>query len=286
MAVLNRRNLLGAIAVLLADSAHARQPAPEFLAYERETGGRVGIYAHNLTTGRVLAWRQDERFVMCSTFKASLVACVLQRVDRGDERLDRLIGYGTKDLFDYAPTARTNVSRGSLSVAEMCQAAVELSDNTCANLLLASIGGPPAMTAFWRSIGDPVTRLDHYELELNQSRPGNPQDTTTPAAMAENLRRLLLGEVLSPALRKRLIGWMLGCRTGANRLRAGLPARWRIGDKTGNNDRDAAGDIAIAWPSVYRPILVCAYTQGGSPTPLQIKSVFAAVGHKVGQALA
>ncbi len=142
------------------------------------------------------------------------------------------------------------------------------------------------MTAFWRSIGDPVTRLDHYELELNQSRPGNPQDTTTPAAMAENLRRLLLGEVLSPASRKRLIGWMLGCRTGANRLRAGLPARWRIGDKTGNNDRDAAGDIAIAWPSVYRPILVCAYTQGGSPTPLQIKSVFAAVGHKVGQALA
>lgn len=286
MAALNRRNFLGAMGALLADSAHAQQPAPEFLAYEHETGGRIGVYAHNLKTGRALAWRQDERFVMCSTFKASLVACVLQRVDRGDEHLDRSISYGTKDLIGYAPTARANVSTGSLSVAEMCRAAVELSDNTCTNLLLASIGGPLAMTAFWRSIGDPLTRLDHYEPELNESRPGNPEDTTTPAAMAENLRRLLLGRILSSASRQRLTGWMLGCRTGANRLRAGLPARWRIGDKTGNNGQDAAGDIAVAWPSHDRPILICAYTQGGSPTPIQLSSAFAAVGRRVGQDLA
>ena len=273
------------MAALLTDRAPAQQPATEFLPYEHQTGSRIGVYARNLKTGRVLAWRQDERFLMCSTFKASLVACVLQRVDRGDEHLDRAINYGTKDLLGYAPIAKANVSRGSLSVAAMCQAAVELSDNTCANLLLASIGGPSAMTAFWRSIGDPLTRLDHHEPELNESRPANLEDTTTPAAMAENLHRLLLGRILSSASRQRLTGWMLGCRTGANRLRGGLPASWRIGDKTGNG-QDAAGDIAVAWPSYDHPILVCAYTQGGSPTPLQLTNVFAAVGRKVAQELA
>jgi beta-lactamase class A len=286
MTALNRRSLLVAIGALLAASAQAEEPSTELLAYERETGGRIGVYAHDVKTGRTLAWRADERFVMCSTFKMSLVACMLRHVDRGEERLDRLIRYGAKDLVGYAPTARANLSRGSLSVAKMCQAAVELSDNTCANLLLARIGGPPAMTAFWRSIGDPVTRLDHYELELNRSRPGNPQDTTTPAAMAANLRRVLLGEILSPASRERLTAWMLGCRTGANRMRAGLPADWRIGDKTGNNGHDAAGDIAVAWASADRPILVCVYTQGGSPTPAQLTHVFTAVGRRIGQELA
>ena len=284
MAALNRRNFLGAIAALLTDAPYAKQPAPEFLAYEHETGGRIGVYAHNVKTGRALAWRQDERFLMCSTFKASLVACVLQRVDRGDEHLDRPISYGTTDLLSYAPTARANISRGSLSVAEMCRAAVELSDNTCANLLLTSIGGPPAMTAFWRSIGDPLTRLDHHEPELNESRPGNIEDTTTPAAMAENLRRLLLDRILSSDSRQRLTGWMLGCQTGATRLRAGLPASWRIGDKTGNG-QDAAGDIAVAWPTNDRPILICAYSQGGTPTPSQLSSAFAAVGYRVDQEL-
>ena len=172
-----------------------------------------------------------------------------------------------------------------MSVAEMCKAAVELSDNTCANLLLARAGGPAALTAFWRSTGDTVTRLDHNEPELNRSPPGDPNDTTTPAAMAGNLRRFLLGEVLSQGSRERLTGWMLDCRTGNNRLRAGLPESWRIGDKTGNNGRDAAGDIAVAWPRSGGPILVCAYTQGGSPTALHLNEVFAEIGRMVGRQL-
>ena len=286
MAALNRRTLLVAIGAMFATSVRGEEAAPELLGYERETGGRIGIYARNVKTGRSLSWRAEERFVMCSTFKASLVACVLRHVDRGEEHLDRLIDYGAKDLLGYAPTARANLSKGKLSVAQMCQAAVELSDNTCANLLLASIGGPPAMTAFWRSIGDPVTRLDHREPELNRSRPGNPQDTTTPAAMAADLHRLLLGQVLSSASRERLTAWMLGCRTGANRLRAGLPARWRIADKTGNNGQDAAGDIAAVWPPADSPIIICTYVQGGSPTPSQLAAVFAAVGRRIDQQLA
>jgi beta-lactamase class A len=172
-----------------------------------------------------------------------------------------------------------------MSVSDMCKAIVELSDNTCANLLLARAGGPAAMTAFWRSTGDAVSRLDHNEPELNRSRPGDPNDTTTPAAMAGNLRRFLLGDALSPASRERLTEWMVGCKTGAKRLRAGLPADWKVGDKTGNNGKDAAGDIAIAWPNGSGPVLICAYTQGGSPTAHQFESVFAEIGRMVGRRL-
>jgi beta-lactamase class A len=122
----------------------------------------------------------------------------------------------------------------------MCEAVVEQSDNTCANLLLARIGGPAALTAFWRSIGDTVSRLDHNEPMLNRSSLGDPHDTTTPAAMARNVHRFVIGNVLSPASRERITTGMLGCKTGDNRLRGGLPKDWRIGDKTGNNGKDAA----------------------------------------------
>jgi beta-lactamase class A len=272
----------GAAGSLLPRWTSAAEPAPpELEAYERQTGGRIGVYAEDLTSGRKLAWRADERFVMCSSFKASLAACVLRRVDRGQERLDRTITYGPEDFVGYAPVARENLAKGGLKVEEMCRAAVEVSDNTCANKLLATIGGPEAMTAFWRSIGDEVTRLDHNEPELNRSKPGDPHDTTSPRAMAGNLRRLVLGNGLSPASRRRLTDWMVACQTGADRLRGGLPAAWRIGDKTGNNGADAAGDIAVAWPAPDRPILISVYVQGGSPTPDQITRVFAAVGRMV-----
>jgi len=158
---------------------------------------------------------------------------------------------------------------------------VELSDNTCANLLLARIGGPPALTAFWRSLGDPVTRLDHTEPEMNRSPPGDPHDTTTPMAMAGNLRRLALGDTLPAPLRDQLIGWMVHCRTGANRLRGGLPARWKIADKTGNNGKDAAGDIALVWAREGAPTVVCAYTQGGTPSDALLASTFAQIGRMV-----
>jgi beta-lactamase class A len=224
---------------------------------------------------------------MCSTFKASLVACTLSRVDRGKENLGRLISYGAEDLQDfYAPVAKQNLAKGHMSVGEMCEAAVELSDNACADLLLASIGGPAVLTSFWRATGDKVTRLDHNEPLLNRSRPGNPEDSTTPMAMAGNLRRFLLGDVLSPVSRSRLLGWMIACKTGANRLRGGLPTTWQIADKTGNNGIDAAGDIAMVWPAPDTPIVMCVYTQGGSPAAALLETVFADIGHAVTQRLA
>jgi beta-lactamase class A len=285
--ILDRRTLLAAASgFTICWPAFAEETAPPALeAYERESSGRIGLYAENLATGAKIAWRADERFVMCSTFKASLAAFVLSRVDRGEDQLERMIPYGPGDLLPYAPTAKQNLAKGAMSVADMCQAAVELSDNTCANLLLARVGGPDALTAFWRSTGDAVSRLDHNEPELNNSLPGDPHDTTTPAAMAGNLHRFVLGEVLSPASRERLTGWMLDCTTGANRLRGGLPKDWKIGDKTGNNGKDASGDIAMAWPRPDAPVVICAYTQGGFPTPAQLETVFAVIGRMTGHQL-
>ncbi|MGY4628217.1 class A beta-lactamase [Bradyrhizobium sp. USDA 4486] len=287
--LLDRRSLLASLCWMAAAPAFAAKAPPELESYERESGGKIGVYAENLATGAKLAWRADERFVMCSTFKASLAACVLARVDRGEEQLAAMIPYGQDDLLDYAPVAKQNLAAGKMSVADMCKAIVELSDNTCANLLLARVGGPTALTAFWRSLGDATSRLDHNEPELNRSPPGDPRDTTTPVAMAGNLKRLIVGEALSPASRAQLTEWMVNCKTGANRLRGGLPADWKIGDKTGYNGKDAAGDIAVVWPKPDSkpdmPILIAAYTQGGAPNAAQIQAVFARIGRMVAEQL-
>jgi beta-lactamase class A len=287
--MLHRRTLLAAASGLAAWPALAQETLPAIPAYERETGGKVGLYAENLVTGAKVAWRAEERFVMCSTFKASLAAFVQARIDQGTDHLEATIAYGPQDLLEYAPVARQNLAsnaKTSMSVADMCAAMVELSDNTCANLLLARVGGPSALTAFWRSSGDTVTRLNHNEPELNRSPPGNPNDTTTPLAMAGNLRRFLLGEVLSPDSRQRLTGWMVNCKTGDNRLRVGLPKDWKVADKTGSSGKDAAGDIAVVWPRPGRTVLIAAYVQGGSPSGPQFTALFGEIGRMVGERLA
>jgi beta-lactamase class A len=281
-----RRTVLSAAPALLATPAWAAAPPIAALGdYERSCGGHVGLFARNLETAATLAWRADERFVMCSTFKASAAAATLARVDRDQERLDSFVRYGRADLLGHAPAAQASLAKGGLTVAELCKGAVELSDNTCANLLLARLGGPAALTAFWRAHGDEVSRLDHNEPVLNRSPPGDPHDTTTPRAMAGNVQRFLLGEALTPSSRDRLTQWMVNCQTGANRLRAGLPRAWRVADKTGNNGKDAAGDLAMAWPRPGAPIVIAAYTQGGRPTDAQLETVFAAIGRAVGERL-
>ena len=282
---INRRTFLAAASSFVLSPAFAQEAAPALAAYERETGGRIGLYAENLSSGAKIVWRAEERFVMCSTFKASLAAFVLARVDRGEDRLEDMVAYGAPDLLDYAPVAKQNLAAGAMSVSDMCKATVELSDNTCANLSLARSGGPAALTAFWRATGDTVSRLDHNEPELNRSPPGDPHDTTTPAAMAGNLRRFLLGDVLSPASRQHLTEWMVRLQDRQQSLARRAAQGWKIGDKTGNNGKDASGDIAIAWPNAGGPVLICAYTQGGFPTPQQFEAVFAEIGRMAGRQL-
>ncbi|HEY3777748.1 MAG TPA: class A beta-lactamase [Rhizomicrobium sp.] len=281
--MIHRRALLTAIPAMVAGAAFADEVAPALAAQERAIGGRIGLYAENVKSGAKIAWRAGERFTMCSTFKLSLAACILARVDRGKDALGRMVTYGRADILDYAPIAKANLARGRMSVGELCEAVVELSDNTCANLLLARIGGPAALTAFWRATGDTVTRLDHNEPMLNRIRPPDPRDTTAPAAMAGNLRRFVLGDVLSPASRALLIHWMRGCKTSADMLRTGLPAGWTVGDKTGSNGADILGDIAVAWPDPDQPILICVYTEGGRAGQPELHRRFAEIGRLIGR---
>jgi beta-lactamase class A len=159
---LQRRDFVwSSLGFVASPSLAAAAPITAISDYEKSSGGHIGLYAENIATGARLSWRADERFVMCSTFKASLAACVLSRVDRGEDDLEKLIHYSAADIPDWhAPVAREKLGRGFLSVREMCKAAVEQSDNTCANLLLLRVGGPAALTTFWRRIGDHVSRLD------------------------------------------------------------------------------------------------------------------------------
>lgn len=282
----SRRSLLAASTALLAPNAFATAAPSAVVEYERTTRGRVGLFAMNLASGRQVSWRGHERFAMCSTFKASLAGLVLARADAGRDRLDRQVPFGPEDLLAYAPAAKARVAEGFMTLQAMCQAAVQVSDNTCANLLLREVGGPQALTRFWRSLGDRASRLDHDEPLLNRTRPGNPQDTTTPAAMARTIAALTTGPVLGSSSRDLLVGWMVACETGARKLRAGLPAQWRTGDKTGSNGTDASGDLAIAWPPGGGPIAICAYVQGGAPAPQQQDALFAGLGRFLAERLA
>lgn len=258
----NRRRVLVSAAALAPSFGAGRvlaAAADPFAALERKSGGRLGVAALDLKSGRRLAHRAGERFAMCSTFKFLLAAAVLKRVDGGREQLDRLLPFGQADLLPYSPTTTARVAESRLSVGDLCEAAITVSDNTAANLLLATLGGPAGLTAFARSLGDNLTRLDRIETALNEARPGDPRDTTSPAAMLADMRTLLLGPVLKPASRERLTGWLVANKTGGKRIRAGLPAAWKAGDKTGANGRGTTNDIAILWPDAGQPILLTVY---------------------------
>jgi len=252
-----------------------------FRAIEADVQGRLGVALLDAGTGRITGWRLDERFPMCSTFKWLLAAAVLQRVDAGRERLERRIVFGADALLSYAPATSRHVGGAGMSVAELCEAAITLSDNTAANLLLAALGGPAAVTACARSLDDEVTRLDRTEPALNESLPGDPRDTTSPRAMAGTLRRALLGDALSAAARERLAGWMVATQTGAQRLRAGLPADWRVGDKTGTGERGSTNDVGVIWPASGAPIVASVYLTNTSAPREACSAVIAAVGQRI-----
>jgi beta-lactamase class A len=265
---MKRRDFLVAAGVWVAGCRLAA--AGEEFAFanlENKVGGRVGVLAIDTGDEKQIWYRADERFAMCSTFKWLLAACVLEGVDRGEIDLEERLEYTEEDLLEYAPVARAHLARGALPVEALCAAAVSISDNTAANLLLERIGGPAALTAFLRRCGDEVTRLDRYEPELNTNIPGDPRDTTTPRAMAETMRTILLGNVLVDESRARLQQWLKETKTGLTRLRAGLPPDWVAGDKTGTGVNGAANDVAIAWPPGRPPILIAAYLSDSSARP-------------------
>ena len=292
---ITRRQLIGAslavipsvycFNVLAADAGTASSSSIEqaLAELERRHGGRLGVAILDTASQRLIAHRGDERFAMCSTFKALAAAYVLARVDRKQEDLSRVIVYGKDQLVPYSPTTENHTGAGGLSVGSICEAAVTLSDNTAANLLLDSFGGPPALTAWLRSTGDQVTRLDRREPDLNENRAGDPQDTTTQIAMLQSLRTLILGDVLTGASRDQLIAWLVSNTTGDKKLRAGLPKGWRVGDKTGSGSNNASNDIAVIWPPNRPPLIVTVYYTDAKASGDQVNALIADVGRLVAQ---
>jgi beta-lactamase class A len=263
-----------------AGSPRAKEKS-SFAALEQRSQGRLGVAIIDTATGKLTGHRSTERFPMCSTFKVLTVAAVLARVDRAEERLDRRIRFGASDLLEYAPVTRARAHEGSLTVAELCEASLVVSDNTAANLLLGTFGGPAALTAYARTLGDTKTRLDRNEPNLNQAVPGDERDTTTPEAMARDLEFLLLGTALSGPSRERLSAWMSASTTGLSRLRAGVPPSWRVADKTGSGLENTTNHVAILWPPERKPIVVAAYLTT-TPAPADVRNgVFAELAREI-----
>jgi len=289
LSTLTRRSLLASAIAVLACNARAASSEPSdfatrVAAIQAKTGGRLGVCVLDTGSGRVLQFNADERFAMCSTFKLLLAAHVLWQVDAGKLDLDRRIAYGNADVLPTSPVTKRHVEAGSLSVRELCAAIVEVSDNAAANLLLDLTAGPSSLTAFLRSCGDRITRLDRKEVELNTNLPGDPRDTTTAAAMAGTVAKLLTGEVLTPASRDRLIGWMKSSSTGVRRMRAGLPAQWTAGDKTGTGSRGAVNDVMIAFPPSRQPLIAAAYMSDSTLSTPSLEEAHKDIGTCIGLA--
>jgi beta-lactamase class A len=274
-----------AIAAAASFAADRKTTRSAWAAIESEAKGRLGVAVLDTASGHVEGWRLDERFPMCSSFKWLLAAAVLRRVDSGADGLDRRVVYSREALPEYAPVSGKHVNDG-MSVGELCDAAVTLSDNGAANLLLERLGGPSAVTDIARALGDKVTRLDRNEPTLNESLPGDPRDTSTPRAMAGSMRSALFGTTLSTSSQAQLTQWLVATMTGAHRLRAGLPADWRVGDKTGTGDRGSTVDVAITWPPQRAPVVIAAFLTACDEPIAQREAALAQVGREAARRIA
>jgi beta-lactamase class A len=271
------------------DGGPPREVAPERFDAIRASlgaGARIGVAAIDTGNGRRLVHDPLGRYAMASTFKLPLAAFVLAEAEQGRLRLDEEIAFEPGPPLDNSPVVADNLALGRLPVETLAAAIVRVSDNSAANLLLRRLGGPEALTRFVRAHGDPVTRLDRYEMELGTNLPGDPRDTTSPATMAELVRTLVLGRALGEGSRDRLIAWLTSAVPGPDRLRAGLPEGWRFGHKTGTGANGAVNDVGIAWPPGRASIVIASYQDGGTAAMPARAAAHAAVARLVAETFA
>ena len=243
--------LLSALSTSKSVGAKSLANDPDLSAIEQRTGGRLGVALMDGKGLVIAANRADERFAMCSTFKASLAAAMMVAHDAG--KLDRFaeIAVSKDDLVTYAPFTEGLVKSGAMTTLDaLAKNAVQISDNSAANIVMRAVGGPAAMTEFFKAHGGNDTRLDRWETSLNENAVGDPRDTTTPQSTANHLRQILIAQSIGEDNAATLQEWMIGTKTGDNRIRAGLPKSWTVGDKTGTSSPPAAtyNDVAIVWP--------------------------------------
>lgn len=276
--MIQRRELLAAslaMATISGSGVVAKTPKRRFDAGKRfrelELGNaRLGVCLFDTQSGEYTGNRIDEHFAMCSTFKLALVAAFLREADAGNLSLSEMLPVTMSDLLEWAPITREHVAAGKISIGACAQAAQEFSDGTAANLLIRRLGGPAAVTAKFRAMGDMHTRLDRYEPMLGLVLSADMRDTTTPLAMAQLVRRILTGDLLKPTSRALLLGWMKNTKTGSKRIRAGIPAQWPSGDKTGTGratgTTNKCNDVAIVFPPEKAPVIISAYYDSGEYT--------------------
>jgi beta-lactamase class A len=250
---------------VLADPAEPLAGIDERIgALERRHNAYVGLFAVALDGGRSISHRGQEAFAMCSTFKGYASARVLQMVEHGESMLDQKVFVDPAAIVANSPRTAP-MAGGEMTLDELCQAALQVSDNTAGNLLLKTIGGPSAITAFARSIDDPSSRLDRWETELNSAVPGDPRDTSTPEALGGGYRTLLAGDALAPPQRQQLEDWMRANETSS--MRAGLPPGWTTADKTGSGDYGSANDVGVAYGPAGARVLLAMMTRSQANDP-------------------
>ncbi|QLY29198.1 class A beta-lactamase [Nocardia huaxiensis] len=233
--------------------------ADSFTALEVTHAARLGVFALDTGSGRTVTYREGERFPMASTFKGLACGALLHAHPLSTGYWDQVIHYPASDLVEYSPATEKHVESG-MTVTELCDAAITLSDNTAGNQILKLLDGPAGFTAFLRTLGDTTSRLDRWETELNTAIPGDERDTTTPAALAADYRALVVGDALAEPERAQLKSWLVANTTGDSRIRAGLPGDWVVGDKTGSPAYGSALDVAIAWPPGRAPLVIAVLT--------------------------
>ena len=246
----------------------------QLAALEQAAGGRLGVSAWRQGGEQRVAYRADERFPLASTFKAMLTGAVLARSVSQPGLLDQHVRYEKKELVTYSPITEKHLADG-MRVADLCAATLQYGDNSAANFLMKILGGPQAVTAFARSIGNTVFQLERWETELNSAIPGEVRDTASPASMAHSLQQLLLGTRLPAPQRQLLDSWMRGNTTGDKRIRGGLPAGWAVADKTGSGAYGSVNDIGVAYPASGAPLVIAVYytrEQKNAPTNQDIIS--------------
>lgn len=236
-------------------------PAFSFEVINLEVGGDLGVSVLDTETGRASGWDATSPYPLNSTFKFLLAGAVLQRVDRGQEQLNRQIAVQPSDIVSWSPVVKNAVG-DTMDVRALCEAAMTRSDNAAANLLLRSVGGPNALTATLRDMGDPVTRIDRFETDLNDAPSGDPRDSSTPSQMLNTMELLLLGDILSTQSKAQLSGWMVANTTGDTRIRAGVPSDWTVGDRTGTGPKGETATIATIYPPNRKPLLMVVYIKG------------------------
>ncbi|MET7368808.1 class A beta-lactamase [Streptomyces sp. NPDC005566] len=235
-------------------SPGAGESAPEFEELERKFGARLGVYAVDTGSGREVAHNDGERFAYASTFKVLAAGAVLRKYSL--DGMGRTVRYSPDELVPPSPVTSKHTGSG-MTLGALCDAAVRFGDNTAANLLLDQVGGPRGLDAELQEIGDDVTRMERREPQLNDWTPGATRDTSTPRALAADLRAFVLGDVLGTGERAQLTEWLRTSTTGTGLVRAGVPDGWETGDKSGaGSTYGTRNDIAVVWPPGAAPIVM------------------------------